>query len=670
MALSGSFNTNSYSGRYYTLSWTASQSVASNQSTINWTISCAGDSGVWYAERTLVAVIAGTTVYSKTDRVERYSGTIATGTITLNHNTDGTKSFSASLQVAVYTSAVNCTGSGSFTLNTIARKSTLSVPNGTLGKSQTLTVAEQDGTFKHKLIYACGNASGYILGSSSSFSTSNSVSWEPPISLASQNTSGENVSVTFTLYTYTSGGTSIGSNSYTRTFAIPATVAPIATIEEPTDPEGWLEQFGKFIQGKSTVGVAIKAEGSYGSTIKSYKTTVDGKTYTNAEFTTDVLAGKDTLTITAVVTDSRGRSATATKEIDVYEYKVPKITSLNAKRCLQDGTINNSGAYLKAEFSNEVTSLDEQNTASVSINYKKKSDSNFKSVILGDFENTYLISAGNYIFEADKSSSYDIEIVVKDAFGTIRKRTTGPSEAVFSSKFRQGLGYALGKLAELEGVFDIGWKTRFSGGVLHLVLDELTDLNEILTPNIYAGRDVAIAGYSNCPADYTEGKFTLEVVSCGDNGELKQTFTTCSKDNPQVYVRFYYDGEWGAWVNRFAELNSKLLEIVPLKREAFFTSSTELSYTGVSITIPPKSFFSISVRAVWSYARPNAVMIGENTTSSYSDEAINMDRSAHVSTSLNGYTESGRTFYVWARYDAVSDKEYIGINGFFIRIKS
>ncbi|MBQ8246863.1 MAG: hypothetical protein IJZ42_07000, partial [Lachnospiraceae bacterium] len=159
-------------------------------------------------------------------------------------------------------------------------------------------------------------------------------------------------------------------------------------------------------------------------------------------------------------------------------------------------------------------------------------------------------------------------------------------------------------------------------------------------------------------------------VSCGDNGELKQTFTTCSKDNPQVYVRFYYDGEWGAWVNRFAELNSKLLEIVPLKREAFFTSSTELSYTGVSITIPPKSFFSISVRAVWSYARPNAVMIGENTTSSYSDEAINMDRSAHVSTSLNGYTESGRTFYVWARYDAVSDKEYIGINGFFIRIKS
>ena len=36
MALSGSFNTTAYSGRYLTFSWTATQNVAANTSTISW----------------------------------------------------------------------------------------------------------------------------------------------------------------------------------------------------------------------------------------------------------------------------------------------------------------------------------------------------------------------------------------------------------------------------------------------------------------------------------------------------------------------------------------------------------------------------------------------------------------------------------------------------------
>ena len=125
MSLSGSFKTNSYDGRYYKLSWKATQDISKNQSKISWTLEALGQSGSYYAERTLILKLAGKTLINKTDRVERYDGVVKTGSFTLSHGDDGTKSFSGSLKVAVYTSSVNCTGSEKFTLNTIPRQATI-----------------------------------------------------------------------------------------------------------------------------------------------------------------------------------------------------------------------------------------------------------------------------------------------------------------------------------------------------------------------------------------------------------------------------------------------------------------------------------------------------------------------------------------------------------------
>ena len=121
MALNGTVNTTAYDGRYYELSWTATQSIADNKSTIHWTLSAKGKAGQWYAERTLKVVLAGSTVFSKTERVARYDGVIDTGSVTVSHNNQGEKSFSISIEGAVYTSSVNVEGSGNFTLDTIPR---------------------------------------------------------------------------------------------------------------------------------------------------------------------------------------------------------------------------------------------------------------------------------------------------------------------------------------------------------------------------------------------------------------------------------------------------------------------------------------------------------------------------------------------------------------------
>lgn len=133
MASSGSFNTTSYStdyGKaYLTFSWSIeSQDPATNKTVINWSLKGAGlDSGHYIKAGGFKVVINGQTVYSKDTsyRIELYTGTVvASGTATITHNADGTKTFSASAEAGIYYYDVNCSGSGSWALTTIPRYAT------------------------------------------------------------------------------------------------------------------------------------------------------------------------------------------------------------------------------------------------------------------------------------------------------------------------------------------------------------------------------------------------------------------------------------------------------------------------------------------------------------------------------------------------------------------
>lgn len=124
MALSGSFNTSAYNNLYIEFSWTGSQSISGNYTDVAWKAVCrrSSGSGGYYAHWSIV--VAGETVNSRSqsDRILITNGTtIASGTKRVYHNNDGTKSFSASISASIYTYATNCTGSGSWTLNTIPR---------------------------------------------------------------------------------------------------------------------------------------------------------------------------------------------------------------------------------------------------------------------------------------------------------------------------------------------------------------------------------------------------------------------------------------------------------------------------------------------------------------------------------------------------------------------
>ena len=391
------------------------------------------------------------------------SQTLFTKTVNVSHGSDGSKTLSCS---ASYTSGVSSgtvTASASKTLTTIPRKSTLSASNGTLGTAQTLTVTRQSSSFTHTITYKCGSASGTVCTKSSD----TSISWTPPLSLAQQNTTGTSVSVTFTITTY-NGSTSVGSNTKTITCSIPSSVKPSVSVAV-SDPMGYKDTYGAYVQGLSKLNIVATASGSQGSTIKSYKTEADGKTYTAATVETGVIAGTGTLTIKVTVTDSRGRTATASTTVSVLAYDPPKISALSVYRCDSSGNASSSGAYLAVKFSATITSLNSKNTAAYTLQYKKSSETSYTTKTLSDFAGKYSVSNGVYVFAADTASSYDITLTVKDAFKSIPKTATGSSvKKVWSLLKKAGeiVGIAIGKIAELEGVFDVDMVIRARKGII------------------------------------------------------------------------------------------------------------------------------------------------------------------------------------------------------------
>jgi hypothetical protein len=156
------------------------------------------------------------------------------------------------------------------------------------------------------------------------------------------------------------------------------------------------------------------------------------------------------------------------------------------------------------------------------------------------------VTNASYIFAADNGSSYNVRVIVTDNFDSGSKTTTASTGFTIMHWLASGLGMAIGKVSELAGVLDIGLKTRFMGGILHPVLEPNTDLNDVRTPNTYVGENITTYKYLNCPL--TSGTFTLEVVGMGDDGQVKQRLTYCSKTAARAWERIYYSSAWGKWV--------------------------------------------------------------------------------------------------------------------------
>ena len=374
--------------------------------------------------------------------------TVMTKTVNVKHNDDGTKNLAFSASFNTVVSAGTIGASATKTLTTIPRKSSLSVGNGTLDTSQTLTVTRKSTSFTHTITATCSGSTSTICTKSKT----ESLSFKPPLDWASKNTTGTSVSVTYTITTY-NGTASVGSNTYTKTCSIPAKVKPSCAISV-TDATGYETTYGKPIKGLSKFKVTVTPTKSYGSDIVSYSATANGSTYTSASFTTDILKSSGTLAIKATVKDKRGRVSDEEKvEKDVYNYSAPKFTLAKASRCDENGNANDRGAFIRVEFDGSITDLDGQNSKTFDLQYKRSDTNDFSGI------NPYYLTSP-YIFPADEDSSYDIELFISDKFNTT-SRTIAVSTAFTIMHWKaDGTAMAIGKITEKSGQFEVGIPTQ------------------------------------------------------------------------------------------------------------------------------------------------------------------------------------------------------------------
>lgn len=533
--------------------WENSQSIDNNKTTIGWKLELiAGSSGrIDSSVSKSWSVTVNGTTYSGKNNVgisNNATKTLASGTTTIGHNLDGTKTFSYSFsqQFSITFSGSSIgtiSGSGSGTLDTIPRASSFGTITGnTLGSKITVNIIRNSTSFTHQVFFKVGNSSFINLGTG--FGTS--VSFVPEISLCSHFPNATSGTMQLRIITF-NGSTQIGSAvDKSISVQLPSGVVKPSVSLSVTDETGYADIFGVYVQGRSKLKVEITASGGYGSTIKSYKTTADGKTYTSASFETSVISGNGTLTISTTVTDSRGITVTASKTITVLAYSLPQINSLNSFRCDAEGVANSSGEFLAIVFDSVITTLNNKNSATYQLKYKKTTDDEYTTETLTDFEGQYSVSGGVFVMSAEKSSSYNFTLIVADYFTETTKTVVGASIKKRFSILKEIFGFAIGKIAELPNVFDIALQTRFTGGILHPVLEPDTDLNDVMTPNIYVGANVATYNYVNCPL--TSGTFTLEVIGMGEDGQVKQRLTYCHKTASRTWERIYYSSAWGDWI--------------------------------------------------------------------------------------------------------------------------
>lgn len=505
MALSGTFyGTTSNEYIQPKIVWSATQSVSGNYSTVTATLYYSRTNTGYTTEGNgsyTLTINGSAKTESKRLTFTHNSNTKAIShTVQVSHAADGSKSITIKATGSIPGSTFTSTSiSATVTLDTIPRATTPTVSSSSvnMGSAVTISTPRASSSFTHTLAYSFAG-SGYT---NIATGVGTSYSWTVP-DLASKIPNATSGTVSIRCITY-NGSTQIGTKTVSMTAKVPSSVVPTIsslTVEEAV--ASLASQFTAYIQGKSKVKATITAAGAKGSTIKTYSSTLDSKTYTGASWTSGVLTSSGSFTLTAKVTDSRGRTATKTATVTVVEYTTPKVTAFTAYRSDESGNAVDDGTYVTVNYKYTVPTLGGGNTAALKIEYKRSADTDWTTLLTGtaltaDKKET----PTGVTFSVDYQ--YDLRLTVTDYFKAESVYLALlPSGAVILDLAADGLGIAFGKTADRAGV-DFGWAAK--GAVFGLweasaEVPEGGDLNDYRVPGVYTTfNNARVATIANCP---------------------------------------------------------------------------------------------------------------------------------------------------------------------------
>lgn len=440
--------------------WESSQSVASNKTTIGWKLEliATGSGAINSSASKAWSVTVNGTKYSGTNTVgisNNSTKTLASGYTDINHSADGTKtfdySFSQQFGIDFNGRIGTISGSGSGQLNPIPRASQPSCitwPNhtqnvGNFGDTISIHTNRASSSFTHTLRYAFGSKSDTIATGVSTGTT-----WKIPEDLMNLITNKTSGSGYIYCDTY-SGSTLIGTKYCGFTATVPASVKPSCTMTLE-DITGIDEIYGSPVQAVSKIKVTVNPTLAYSSPIASYTISIDGDKYTAQTATTGALKNSGAVPVTVTVTDRRGRSASASYTMSVWEYTPANVSRLVVHRCDAEGTENEQGGYIEVGFDAMITQMGGFNSATYTLTYKKSSAPDGTTVPLDNIKDTFNVQDYTYIFPADANSSYSVSVTAKDSIGSTTRTTSASTAFSLFDIHPSGTGWRFGGVAEEE----------------------------------------------------------------------------------------------------------------------------------------------------------------------------------------------------------------------------
>ena len=428
-------------------------------------------------------------------------------TYNVGHNNDGTKTVGVKLSVGL-----NTGGYGSamvafdYRLPDIPRASSVSDMTGTLGSAMTININRKVSSFTHTVKYYFGNLSGTI-----ATGVGTSVSWTPPLDLATQIPSASSGWGNITVDTY-SGSTKIGSKSAQLTLNVPTSMTPtlgsITLTDSNAAVKNLLNTANTFAEIVSDIKVAFNsATGVQGSTITDYHAEIVNKNQsTNANNgNLGLMKWNGSAQVKAWVVDSRGRSSNAvTTSITVLEYFLPTLTFTAIR-----GDTNQSSDKIVVSRTAKIAPLRIGNVQKNSFKLSFKTAPFGSTTYTADtgagvndkVTNTLTNSKATLSGTFDIGKSYEVYGVLEDALtssGTVKAPPVSPEKMVMGMA---ETAVSFGKYPENANAVDSDWVYKYknkdiqhhkltnnNGQIIQVARN--TDMNTIVETGFYCGEEL------------------------------------------------------------------------------------------------------------------------------------------------------------------------------------
>ena len=531
-----------------------SQSITDNTSTVNWRMTVSR-TGAYYThnhqgDSTLSLNLDGSNVHYSYPTWET-SGeeyTLASGSSTISHNADGTKTLPISCTFNPNNGLHGTiTVSASLSLTTIPRSSSVSVSAGVIGSAVTININRQSSSFKHTVRYSWSGKSGTIASN-----VDTSTSWTIPLDFANDIPNSASGTGTIFVDTY-SGNTKTGTQSTTFTASVPANVKPTFTGVSLSDLNGAAQNLipsgNTFIQVISNIKVAFNgAVGSYGSSITGYYAEIIGKNQSTSSNggSLGIMNYHGTIKIRASVSDSRGRwSDTKEVSVTVLEYFAPALSFSIARTGSTSSTLT---VTRNAKIAPLAVSGSQKNTMTLTFKVARLGTTNFQVdtgpatgswTSISNLVNSQANLAGNYL----ANQSWVVIGTLEDKFTRTEFMVNVPTESVVLSYDRSGVG--VNKIRE-RGALDV--KGDIYANDQPIQQHQLTRNNGISILTKESLDNILKNGmyYSHSAPNRPRNQNGWLLVQVYDDAQyVVQTYWTAATET--MLVRYRIANKWGEW---------------------------------------------------------------------------------------------------------------------------